>query len=131
MLAKAFRLTGKDINFLTHKRQFIPWGLFNFFYVRQYPNRKFNQISVNIPLKFDKRATQRRIVKRAIIQFIEEKSLIHKQINGKFYKIFVFLNKKSAPELAKKFASEKKKDTIQYIVKKFTIARSNLLNNIK
>jgi hypothetical protein len=81
LLAKLFRLTGKDVNFLTRKRQFVSGGLFNFFYFKQYPNRPFNQISINIPLKFDKRATRRRQIKKIIIRKVEEKKLTQLQIS--------------------------------------------------
>lgn len=130
MLAKPFRLTGKDINFLTRKRQFVPGWLFNFFYVKQYPNKQFNQISVNIPLKFDKRAVHRRIVKRAVIKSIEQKNFQEIKIKGQFYKLFVFLNKKMAPELAQKFASLDKKDKMKYIEESFQYSRKKLISNL-
>ncbi|NOZ43594.1 MAG: hypothetical protein GXP45_00185 [bacterium] len=131
MLAKVFRLTGKDINYLTRRRQFINAGLFNVFYVKQYPNRKFNQISVNIPLKFDKRAVQRRIVKRAVLQIIEKGEWKEQRIKGEFYKIFIFLNKKKAPELAQKFASMDKKDKINYIQNIFNYSWKQIISKIR
>ena len=51
MFKSKFRLKWKDINFLTRK---VFSTTFLIFYFEQYPNLKFNQISVNIPLKYNK-----------------------------------------------------------------------------
>lgn len=131
MLKKQFRLTGKDVNFLTKKRQFVPAWLFNFFYRKQYPNNNYSQISVNIPLKFDKRATARREAKRAVLSIIEEKKLADQHIKGQFYKVFVFLNKKMAPDLQQKFAEMAKKDKMEYIRKEFTKSRDQFNKKIR
>lgn len=72
MLEKKQRLKTKDVLFLTKKRQFFGNGLFGFFYVQQYPNLKYNQISCHISIKYSKHSCDRNLLKRAIIRRIQE-----------------------------------------------------------
>ena len=72
MLKRRNRLRWKDVNFLVRKRQYFVSDYFWFFYFNQYPNLKFNQISVNVPLKFSKRAVQRVGLKRQINSYIKK-----------------------------------------------------------
>lgn len=119
MLAKKLRLTGKDVIFITRKRQYFSQGIFWFFYIKQYPNIKYNQISSHITIKLSKRAVLRHTIKRAIIQGIQEKRLIESPINDIFYKIFIVLSKDRVWEIDKKIANLSKKDTIKYIQEEF------------
>jgi len=50
MIKKRFRLKGKDINYLVKKRNYFVYDVFGVYYVPQYPNRQYNQFSVNIGL---------------------------------------------------------------------------------
>ena len=93
MLKRKNRLRGKDVNFLVRKRQYFVYDYFWFFYFTQYPNLKFNQISVNIPVKFSKRAVQRVWVKRQINSYIKKNWYDKSSINWNYYKIFVTMNK--------------------------------------
>lgn len=119
MLSKLFRLKWKDINFLVRRRKYVPTEFFGFMYFDQYPNLKYNQISVNIPLKYNKKAVYRNILKRIMIKHIQEKELIKTRINWKFYKIFVTLNKKNITELKSQTEKFDKRDLNQYILREF------------
>jgi len=115
MLKKIFRLKWKDINFLIKRRKYFSTKYFGYFYYDQYPNLKFNQISVNIPLKYSKKAVTRSAAKRQIISFIQEKDLSNKKVNGKYYKIFVTMNKKNMTEFKSQIEKFDKKAINQYI----------------
>jgi ribonuclease P protein component len=115
MLKRSLRLKGKDINFLIKRRKYFPTKYFGYFYYDQYPNLNFHQISVNIPLKYSKKAVDRSAVKRQIISFIQDKELNSKRINGKYYKIFVTLNKKNITELKSQTEKFDKKAINHYI----------------
>jgi uncharacterized membrane-anchored protein YitT (DUF2179 family) len=130
MLQKDKRLNWKDIIFLTKKRQFIPGGIFWFFYVKQYPNRKYNQLSSHITIKLDKRATRRRIIKRAIIDVIEKQWRAKTPIKGSYYKIFIILNKKKLEDLQKLIASKDKNAIIKYVKKIFSQSFSNFQHRV-
>lgn len=119
MLSKCFRLKWRDINFLIKKRKYFPTRYFGFFYYDQYPNLKFNQISINIPLKYNKKAVHRTVIKRQILTFIQDKDLINKKINGKFYKIFITLNKKNIWELKSQIEKFDKTAINHYILTEF------------
>jgi RNase P protein component len=119
MLKQIFRLKWKDINFLIRKRKYFPTRYFWFFYYEQYPNLKFNQISINIPIKYSKKAVQRVALKRQLITYIQWNKLVDQKINNKFYKIFVNLNKKNISELKSQIEKFDKGASNQYILKEF------------
>lgn len=119
MLKRIFRLKGKDVNFLVKKRKYFATRHFWFFYFYQYPNLKFNQISVSVPLKYSKKAVKRVFFKRKIINYIQENNLEKNPINNKYYKIFVILNKKNIWELKSQIEKFDKRELNQYILKEF------------
>jgi len=119
MLKRRYRLKWKDVNFLVRRRQFFANGFFWFFYWDQYPNLKFNQISVNIPIKYSKKAVHRVRLKRILNDYIQKNWLDKKTINWKFYKIFIFINKNSISELKSQMEKVDKKDTNHYIQNQF------------
>ena len=119
MLAQKLRLTGKDVIFITRKRQYVGQGLFGFFYIKQYPNIKYNQISSHVTIKLSKRSVVRHMIKRAIIQYIQEYNLTELPIHDAFYKIFIVLSKDRIWEIDKKIANFTKKDTITYMQEEF------------
>ncbi len=104
---------------MIRRRKFFPTKYFGFFYYDQYPNLKFNQISVNIPLKYSKKAVQRVAFKRQLVAFIQANKLADKDINGKFYKIFVILNKKNIAEFKSQTEKFDKRGLNQYILDEF------------
>ena len=119
MLKTRFRLKWKDVNFLVRKRRYFSTKFFGFFYFDQYPNLKYNQISVNIPLKYNKRAVNRALLKRAMLVYLQENLFETKEINGKFYKIFVSINKNNIWELKSQIEKFDKYTTNHYILEDF------------
>jgi len=119
LLPQRQRLTGKDVIFITRKRQYLSQGLFGFFYIKQYPGVKYNQFSCHITIKLSKRSVVRHVFKRAIIQRVEQHNLVKYPINDMFYKFFIVLSKDRIPEIEKKIANLPKKDTIIYIQNEF------------
>lgn len=99
MLEKKYRLTRKDINFLFKKQKIIPWKYFSFFVWPQWPNRPYNQFSVQIPVKVSKSAVKRNYIKRIAYSFLRDSWLIFKKFWWGFYKIFIVTNKKSIDKL--------------------------------
>lgn len=123
VLSKTYRLKGKEVNFLSKKRQYFWAGLFGFFYRKQYPQIPHHQISFHVTIKYSKRATERNIIKRAIIQYIQEKDTVYAPIGWYRYKIFVVLNKSKVADIQQKIANLDKKGIIEYIKKEFSSSR--------
>jgi len=123
LLPKVQRLTGKEVIFMTKRRQYIPQGLFGFFYVKQYPNIKYNQISSHITIKLSKRAVMRHVFKRAIMHSVQKYDLVKHPINDSFYKFFIVVSKNRVPDIQQKIANFSKKDTIKYIQAEFEKSR--------
>lgn len=119
MLPKNKRLTGKDVLYITRKRQYISQGLFGFFYIKQYPTRPYNQFSSHITIKLSKRSVVRHVFKRAIMQYIAQHGSVNQPIGNTFYKFFIVLSKPRIEEIEKKIANLSKKDTITYIQDEF------------
>ena len=109
MLKRKLRLQWKDVRFLTRKRQVFSNGIFTIFYIEQYPNRQYHQISYLVPLAVSKRAVVRHKVKRILIAE-HEKSLSSYDFWWKWYKCFVSMNKS---KLAQLLAILEKKDSTQ------------------
>jgi ribonuclease P protein component len=107
MFPKYKRLKTKDVLFLTKKRHYFSYWFFWFFFVDQYPNRKYNQISFHVSIKYNKHATQRNIIKRAVLD--EAKQFIEKWLLQNNQKIFIMLNKNKIPLLQKEFDNIEKK----------------------
>jgi hypothetical protein len=59
------------------------------------------------------------MIKRAIIQRVQEANLVKGPINDVFYKIFIVLSKDRVWDIDKKIANLSKKDTIKYIQEEF------------
>ena len=119
MLKRRNRLRWKDVNFLVKRRQYFVFDYFWFFYFIQYPNLKFNQISVNVPLKFNKRAVQWVSMKRQINSYIKKNWFDKNSINGNYYKIFVTMNKNKLWILKSQIEKLDKKESNHYIVSEF------------
>ena len=124
MLAKKFRLKWKDVNFLTKRRQYCPAGIFGIFYVVQYPNNKFNQISFHVSIKVSKNATIRNMVKRIVLNYIRQNNLtpnksgqVWYSFDGKYYKMYLTLNKNRIPELQKVIETKDRKSIVEYVQK--------------
>ena len=59
------------------------------------------------------------MIKRAIIQRVQEHNLAKFPIHDAFYKVFIVLSKDRVWEIDKKIANFTKKDTIKYIQEEF------------
>ena len=119
MLSKKQRLRTKDVLFLTKKRQYFGNGLFGFFYVKQYPNLKFHQISCHITIKYNKHSVERNLLKRAIILWIQAQTDSKAGFNSEYYKLFIVLNKNKLEQLQKDVANQDRKHIISHIQRQF------------
>ncbi|MFZ2150733.1 MAG: hypothetical protein WAZ12_00230 [Candidatus Absconditicoccaceae bacterium] len=124
-LEKRHRLKTKDVIFITRKKQFFPNGYFGIFYIDQYKNLNYNQISCHITLKYSKRSTDRNVLKRAIINCVLKDKICCNTISGRFYKIFITLNKSKLDNLKQNLESFDKKAINDYTIKEFQKSFSN------
>ena len=72
MPAKQKRLSGKEVQFLLRRGEKIYGKLLVFRIRKQYPNIQHNQRSIQIPVKLDKRASMRNLLKRKANLLFEE-----------------------------------------------------------
>lgn len=72
MIAKIFKCTGKEINYILKKRNAIFAKTFGFLWIPQYKNNTYNQRSIQIPVKISKSSVVRNSIKRAIFEFLQE-----------------------------------------------------------
>jgi RNase P protein component len=119
VLEQKFRLQGKEVIFLSRKRQYFSAGLFGFFYFQQYAQLPFHQLSFHVTIKFSKKSVERHVIKRAVLDYIQKQQLLSKPIQGKYCKFFVVMNKNRVEECQKKIANFSKKDIIRYIQSEF------------
>lgn len=117
MLSKKFRLRTRDVRFLTHKRNYFSSGFFWFFYISQYDNLKFNQISCHVSLKFSKRATDRNVIKRIIYNYLLDKKMPLYIFWNKYYKFFVVLQKSKIDDFKKQIENLEQKDIVLFVNK--------------
>ena len=120
MLSKKQRLRTKDVLFLTKKRQFYGNGLFWFFYIQQYPNLKYHQISCHITIKYSKHSADRNLLKRAIMMSIQWDGKIKNPWWQYYYKVFIILNKNKLDQLQKDVANQDRKHIISHIQRQFS-----------
>ncbi len=119
MLAHQFHLTSKDVNYLTKKRQYFSKGNFSFFYILQYSNRPFNQLSFHVTIKVSKCAVWRNFIRRVIMKYLQESHFTETKIHHTYYKLFLNLNKNMLTEL-QHFIQQKDKTKIkEYLIKNF------------
>ena len=130
MLKRRNRLKWKDINFLLKKRQTFVTDYFLFFYFLQYPNLKFNQISVNVPVKYSKNAVERVALKRQINTYLQKNWFDKKIINGWYYKIFVSINKNNIWLLKSQMEKFDKIQVNHYITEEFEKSFFKLLKKL-
>ena len=122
LIKHKFRLRTKDVRYLTKKRQYSTNWIFSFRWVKQYPNKEFNQISCHIGIKLSKKATTRNQFRRVIMNYIRDNNLTITPINWQFYKIFINLNKNSLPEVVKYIKEHSKSEQNLYFQKQFLSA---------
>jgi len=124
-LKKRNRLKTKDVIFMTRRKQFFSNWYFGIFYIDQYKNLDYNQISCHITLKYSKRSTDRNILKRAVINCILKDKIYATCIYWKFYKIFIILNKSKLDNLKQNLESFDKRAINNYTIKEFQKSFSN------
>ncbi len=127
MLKKIYRLNGKDINFLFRKQNLISWKYFTFFYYKQYPNRKYNQFSLQLSTKLSKKAVVRNFIKRSIVDYINKKWYIKKRFWKNYYKIFIVFNKKYTLDLKERVETVEKKLIKKEIINNFDFSFNNFI----
>ena len=92
MLAKPYRLTWRDIQYMLRRGNKNRWTYFWVITVPQYSSRSYHQRSVQISTKVDKRATMRNELKRIAREVFDEELKKVWWVNMK--KRFIFINKK-------------------------------------
>jgi len=115
MIKKGFRLKWKDINYLVKKRNYFVYDVFGVYYVPQYPNRQYNQFSVNIGLWVSKSAVVRHFIKRIAMRYVADQNLQHTKFSTWYYKCFVMIHKAQMPAMQKLIATMERK-AIQGVV---------------
>lgn len=128
LIKHKFRLRTKDVRYLTKKRQYCVKWIFGFRWIKQYPNRQFNQISCHIGVKLSKNATTRNQLRRVIMNYVRDNDIETKPINWEFYKIFVNLDKNKLPELTKYIQEHTKSEWNTYFQKEFNSAFTSFLS---
>jgi len=91
MLAKKNRLTGVDVQYLLRKGKKIHGEHLIFVAIPQYANRAYHQLSIQIPVKVDKRSTVRNLFKRSALDI--GRKIIEDAHLRTYIKLFVFVNK--------------------------------------
>lgn len=130
MLAKSHRLTWKDINYIIKKQQMVYWKTFSFFMVAQYPNKKFHQFSIQVPVKLSKNATTRNLIRRTIFNFLQQNNICNLAWQKGFFKIFIIYNKKNIEQLKEAIETMKKSDIKQLMLAEFFFSFTNLQKNL-
>lgn len=130
MLAQEFRLTWKDINFMTKKKQVIYAWNFLFFYIKQYPSLSFHQLSFHVTLKLHKRSVIRHLIKRSVVDYIQKHNLVKKSLGGQYYKFFVMLNKNALPQWQKQIENGDRKHIISFVQREFSSSWNILVKKI-
>ena len=122
LIKHKYRLRTKDVRYLTKKRQYIVRWFFGFRWIKQYPNRQFNQVSCHIGVKLSKNATTRNQLRRVIMNYIRDNNIETTSINWEFYKIFINLDKNKLSELIQYMQEYNKAEWNIYFQKQFESA---------
>ena len=130
LIKHKYRLRTKDVRYLTKKRQYSVKWFFGFRWVKQYPNRQFNQISCHIGVKLSKNATTRNQLRRVIMNYIRDNNIETTPINWEFYKIFVNLDKNKLSNLVKYIEEHNKSEWNTYFQKEFESAFTSFQSSL-
>ncbi|MBP6910412.1 hypothetical protein KBC03_02330 [Patescibacteria group bacterium] len=85
----------------------------------QYPDRAYNQRSLQVTTKIAKSSVKRNMIKRLFYQQLEKDLPVEKTLNENFYKIFVYFHKAMPEELAKLLANTDKNTIKNQIIAQF------------
>lgn len=128
MIKHKFRLRTKDVRYLTKKRQYCTKWIFGFWWIKQYPNREFNQASCHIGVKLSKNATTRNRIRRIIMNYIRDCNVSTSPINWEYYKIFINLDKNKLPQLVKYIQEHNKSERNTYFKSEFKSSFTSFQN---
>jgi len=104
MLPTQQKLSGKEINYMLKKWKRIYGEILTFWVIPQYKNNAYHQRAFQIPIKLDKRASMRNMLKR--VWYNQAKSI--QSLWWSYYKIFASVNKKKLAPLVEYIATQKK-----------------------
>lgn len=106
MFPQPYRLTTKDVRYIQKQRNVIRTEHFGVLWIPQYPNRKYHQVSIYMAADTVKKAARRHALKRQLLEYIQQQLLPKQWTRQNYYKLFVFLNKKSVTQQT--FVSDRK-----------------------
>lgn len=133
MLAKKYRLTWRDIQYMLRRGSKTRGTYFWCMTVAQYPNASYHQRSVQISVKVDKRAVMRNELKRIAREVFQELLDAHTNTSKRQLKRFLFINKKSVDQRAQKLVESPKLDRKalwkSYCIKDFKLILSKCLSS--
>jgi RNase P protein component len=95
MFTKSHRLTTKDVRYIQKQRNVIWTQHFGILRIPQYPNKKYHQTSIYIAADTVRKASRRHALKRQMLEYIQLQILPQQWVSQKYYKFFIFLNKKT------------------------------------
>lgn len=105
MFSQSYRLTTKDVRYIQKQRNVIWTQHFGILRIPQYANKLYHQASIYIAADTIKKASRRHALKRQLLEHLQSQILSEQWKSQKYYKFFVFLNKKTVT--SQSFASSK------------------------
>lgn len=108
MLAKSYKLTGKDVRFLLRKRGLVYGKGMAFAIYPQYAGKAYNQRSLQVSVKISKSSVDRNFIKRIFYDQLAKDLPVEQRLAEGYYKIFVYFHKSLPEELAKLLANADK-----------------------
>lgn len=91
MISKAFKLTSKDIRYMSYKSHKRRSEFGTLMVIKQYPNKSHHQIGVAISTKLSKSSVKRNLIKRILYTLLYDRidTLLH---GNKYVKCFFVIN---------------------------------------
>ena len=117
MFAQEYRLNSKDIRYIQKIRNIAFSDNFRIQRVKQYPNRRYHQISIYIAADKIHRASRRHYIKRRMIEVVKDWNL--KINNWQYYKLFISLNPKNVQTDLRPMDHTQRKIWLDEMVEKF------------
>ncbi|USN54350.1 MAG: ribonuclease P protein component [Candidatus Peribacteria bacterium] len=103
MFSKKQRLQRRDVQYLLRRGNKC-YGKTLIFTMVPQRGRSRSQRSIQIPVKVDKRATMRNMLKRSFLVYIKSQEYQFQQVAVQRVKVFVMINKQAIPDLTKLIA---------------------------
>ena len=72
MLSRKFTLNTRDCNYISRNHKTVHTDDFVIFVINQYPNRKYDQHSIQLSAKLAKSSVHRHIVKRHFMEIVQK-----------------------------------------------------------